>query len=215
LGATPTAAAGGRFNPSPWVWAASLGKDLRVRRTLAAAVAAVLALSLAACSEDDPEPKFTPTESTSPSTPHSSPTVPPKTEPWEKNTRAGAVAFVKHWIAVFNDAQDDGDVAELRALSESKCKTCNFFADRTEAIYANGGFYRSKGWEVLKAAVAPPEGLPRNERVLLLQILRRAERSKESSTADVVRNPDSEASYEAHLRWTDEGWRMKSVALVT
>ena len=98
-----------------------LGKDLPVKRTLVAAIVAAVALSLAACSEDDPEPEFAPRESTSPSTTDSSPTEPSAKEPWEKNTRAGAVAFVKHWFAVFSDSMGDGDLAELRNLSLPKC----------------------------------------------------------------------------------------------
>jgi hypothetical protein len=207
--------AGGRFFASPRVWAANLGKDLRVMRTLAAAVTAALALSLTACSEDDPEPRVAPTESASPSTPDTSPTQPPDQEPWEKNTRAGAVAFVKRWFAVFSEAMPDGHVAELRAISSPKCVTCGNFADRAEAIYRDGGFYESKGWRVLRATIGPQIGLPRNVTKMLLKVLRGAERSKENATAEVVTNPDSTADYEARVEWVNGAWRLERLVLLS
>lgn len=186
-----------------------------MKRALVAAGAVTLALSLAACSEDEPEPEVGPTESTSSSTPDTSPTEPPEKEAWEKNTRAGAVAFVKHWIAVFNDAQDDGDVAELRALSSPKCVTCNNFADRAEAIYKDGGFYKSKGWRVLRATIGPKFGLPRNVTKMLVKMLRGAERSRESATAEVVTNPDSTGDYEARVEWVNDAWRLERLVLLS
>lgn len=186
-----------------------------MKRTLAAAVIAALALSLTACSEDDPEPKIAPSESTSPSTPATSPTDPPAKEPWEKNTRAGAVAFVKHWFTVFSDAMDDGDVAELRAISAANCVTCVNFADRLEAIYANGGFYKSEGWRVLRTSPGSTEGLDPGEQLILSDVNVAAERSKEDADADVIVNPTTKASYTARIKWDGGTWVMNSLVRLT
>ncbi len=79
----------------------SLGKrsDVTVvRRWVATAV--VVPLLAAGCS-DDPEPRFEPSPSPSPTESTSEPAEP---EAWEVKSEAGAVAFAKHWIDVFNEA---------------------------------------------------------------------------------------------------------------
>ena len=186
-----------------------------MKRALVAAVAVALALSLAACFEDDSEPEFAPPESTSPSTPDTSPTEPAEKEAWEQNTRAGAVAFVKHWFVVFSDAMPDGDVTELRAISAPGCVTCRNFANRLEAIYQKGGFYRSDGWNVLRTTPGSPEGLDPGELLVLARVQVGAERSKEDAQAKVIVNPDTRADYTARVQWADEAWVMNSLVRLT
>ncbi len=96
-----------------------------VRGPVAAVVCASL-LALAACSggpEDDPEPIIRSDAASE------SPSAEPTPEPWEKRTKAGAVAFVKHWVDVFNEAGATGDTTELREISAAGCESCEQFAD--------------------------------------------------------------------------------------
>ncbi len=69
-----------------------------------AGAALVLVLTAGAGCTDDPEPRFEdPTGSPSASD-TTSPAADEK-EPWEVKSKAGAVAFAKHWVEVFNEAQ--------------------------------------------------------------------------------------------------------------
>ena len=72
------------------------------RRWMAAAVCVPL-LAVGGCSDDDPEPKFAPSESPSPTD-----TSTPEPEAWEVKSEDGAVAFAEHWVDVFNQAQRPG-----------------------------------------------------------------------------------------------------------
>ena len=69
------------------------------RRWLAAAVC--VPLLAVGCSDEEPTPKFAPSESPSPSE-TTTPTAEP--EAWEVKSEDGAVAFAEHWVDVFNDA---------------------------------------------------------------------------------------------------------------
>ena len=92
-----------------------------VRRCVVAAV--VLPLMAAGCS-DDPQPKFEPSPSDSPSQSTSDPAEP---KAWEVKSEKGAVAFAKHWIDVFNAAMETGDTTALADLSSDACKSCTYF----------------------------------------------------------------------------------------
>ncbi len=72
------------------------------RRRRLAALACACALAMSACSGEDPEPIVSDSPSGSAS-PSESPSEATK-QPWQKRSKAGAVAFVKHWVDVFNEA---------------------------------------------------------------------------------------------------------------
>ena len=76
-----------------------------VRRWVATVV--VVPLLAAGCS-DDPEPRFESSPSPSP-TESTSAAAEPKA--WEVKSEAGAVAFAKHWIDVFNEAHERRDTS--------------------------------------------------------------------------------------------------------
>ena len=100
-----------------------------VRRALALAL--VVPLLLAGCSEDEPEPKM-PDSSPTSSEPSPSPT---ETETAEAES---AEDFIRRWQAAALSAQSKGVTTEYRALGP-KCRPCNEFADQVDAIYADGG----------------------------------------------------------------------------
>ncbi len=81
-------------------------------RGIVAAGLVIAMTALAGCT-DDPQPRFEePTESPSASESTSSAAAEP--EPWEEKSKAGAVAFARHWVEVFNEAQTSGETAALR-----------------------------------------------------------------------------------------------------
>ena len=62
------------------------------------------------------------------------------------DTEAGAIAFVKHYIDVFNYASNTGDVAELQRLSDPKCEGCNNYIELYKNTYAAGGYFKDSDW---------------------------------------------------------------------
>ncbi len=71
-------------------------------RGIVTAGVVVAVMALVGCT-DEPEPRFEePTETPSASESSSAAAEP---EPWEEKSKAGAVAFAKHWVEMFNDAQ--------------------------------------------------------------------------------------------------------------
>ena len=94
------------------------------------------ALLFTGCTEDKPrEPD--PTTKPSPTA-----TVPAMPDAAREGTDEGAIAFVKHYIDVFNT----GDVKELQKLSDPKCEACNNYIDLYEKTYADGGYFNDSDW---------------------------------------------------------------------
>src|SRR6188472_1118800 len=94
---------------------------MRGRHTLAA-ICGVLCLLLAGCGgspEPKPPPKTEPSTSPSPS---ATPPVMPAAA--KEKTKAGAIAFVRHYIGLINYTQATGSTAELAQSETSDCNTC-------------------------------------------------------------------------------------------
>lgn len=172
-----------------------------MRRILVTA-ALIAATALAGCS-DEPEPRFEePTESPTPSESTSSAAA--EKEPWEEKSKAGAVAFARHWVDTFNEAQESGDVDELAALSSAGCKTCNGYVNQLRTLYGAGGTLESDGWNVL--VVAPPPGQVKGAVEVTVRVNRSAQRVVEPD-GTTKRFPGGKATYSAELVWVN-GWRM-------
>lgn len=109
-------------------------------RTLLATATAVLLLGgLAACSDEDPTPKFeASTESPNPTDPPTTaptPEPPTSTSPAEPET---AEAFVRRWQAEAYAMQLDGYTSEYLSLT-LRCKSCQALAQRVDELYKAGG----------------------------------------------------------------------------
>jgi hypothetical protein len=124
------------------------GRDLRVKRSRLAITFGLVvpALVLGGCS-GDPEPKFAPPESSSPSAVSTSPS--PRQAP------ANPVATVRAWVEAQNDALRTGDTEELEALSADPCQACDDFIKPIQRVYRKGGYFHTKGWKVVAAKTRP------------------------------------------------------------
>ena len=113
-------------------------------------VLVVSLFGLAACGGEDPTADPTPIQASSSSV--SSPTASesesaePEVELWQQKSRAGAKAFVDHWLEALYVAQSTGDVGPLQQVSHRKCFGCNGYIRVTRNIYGAGGRYESGPW---------------------------------------------------------------------
>jgi len=108
-----------------------------VRRTLALAL--VVPLLLAGCSEDEPTPKMPDPPPTSSPTPSPSASETPEAE--------SAGDFIRRWVEINTEMQNSGSVDASMAFSD-ECAACIQTAERIRAIYTDGGFVRTEGWMV-------------------------------------------------------------------
>ena len=103
------------------------------------------------------------TTSSSPSTPPSSSpsTAPPPALPAaaQQHTKAGAIAFVRHYIALINYAQATGSVDELERAGLESCRSCTSTTRFIARLYARGGRFEGGFTTVLQVmdAISPSE----------------------------------------------------------
>ena len=110
--------------------------------------AVALLLALTACG-GDPKPDPSPSVSTSVTSPASAtPTPPVMPEEAKADTKAGAIAFVKYYIALINHAQATGDVDALAKVEGPDCKSCAEGRDYLKKIYGSGGHISGGAWSV-------------------------------------------------------------------
>ena len=185
---------------------------MTITRPLAAlALVVLLGATTTSCAEDEPEPIMPSSPSSSPSTsePTSEPTAEPTsepTEPWQEKSFDGAEAFATHWFDVFSEAMPTGDTSEMREISDPECANCNAFMDVLQGFYEDGGYYRSKGYEVKQATSI--KQYPLSKAQVGLSILRHDARAKASATAPVQKETGGTRAYVAELRWTGATWVM-------
>jgi hypothetical protein len=160
----------------------------------------VLPVLAAGCS-DDPEPRFEP----SPSPTESTSSAAPEPKAWEVKSEAGAVAFAKHWIDVFNEAASTGETDELAAMTGPACQTCRNFVDLIEDIYGDGGQYASEGWSVVHTSIA--KDLPPAKASVAMRVRQPAERISRPGQP-VERHEAATVTYSAALEWKDGEWQM-------
>ena len=105
------------------------------------------ALLLSACGSSE-EAKPSPTPSVSPTASDSasprasaSPTAPALPEAAKAHTKAGAEAFVRHFLDTANYAQETGETSPLAALSADGCRSCDAGVAGLKTVFAAGGRY--------------------------------------------------------------------------
>jgi hypothetical protein len=106
---------------------------------------------LAGCG-GDPKVSPSPTPSSPVTSPVSTtPTPPALPDAAKANTKAGAIAFVRHYIDVFNVAQESGDGSAFRDLSATDCSDCRAVLQGLERIYEAGGHIEGGALRVVAA----------------------------------------------------------------
>ncbi|MCW2836497.1 MAG: hypothetical protein JWQ15_611, partial [Marmoricola sp.] len=113
-------------------------RTVRPRHAAAWIVVAVLFSVLTGCGgAPAPEPLPKPSGSTSPSASASAtPGAPVMPAAARAKTKAGAEAFVRHYVDVLNYAGLSGDTQPLRRLHISICTRCEAIADGIAQTYA-------------------------------------------------------------------------------
>jgi Family of unknown function (DUF6318) len=146
-------------------------------RALVGAVA--LALALAGCG-GDPKADPSPTPSSPATSPVSTtPSAPALPDEAKANTKAGAIAFVRYYIALINHAQATGDVDALAAVEDPGCRSCISARQTLGDIYQSGGHIEGgaldasiggasprpdlKGWTVIVTARFGPQDVVRSD----------------------------------------------------
>jgi len=111
-------------------------------------VGAALVLLVAGCG-GDPKADPSPSTSSAPSA-SSTPTATPPALPdaAKANTKAGAIAFVRHYIDLVNYAQATGDVDALSTVEDPNCKSCTKGREYLSRIYGSGGHIVGGTWSV-------------------------------------------------------------------
>ena len=179
-------------------------------RGILAAGLVIAVTALAGCT-DEPEPRFEePTET--PAASESTSSAADEPEPWEEKSKAGAVAFARHWVHALNEAQLSGDVRALRAASTERCVTCRDLAEQLEALYAAGGHVQTAGWKVL--LVGPPPGDVTESVDVTLRIAR-APQSVFEGNGPPERYDGDRTTFSAGLVWRDGQWRMDELVRYT
>jgi len=84
---------------------------------------------------DPPTPSVTSTESEAPT----GPVEPELPAAARKPTRAGAIAFVKHYWAMVHYAQSTGELNGLAGLSSENCQMCGGGVEALRELFAEGG----------------------------------------------------------------------------
>ena len=126
---------------------------MRGRHTLAA-ICGALCLLLAGCGgspEPKPPPKAEPSTSPSPS---ATPPVMPAAA--KEKTKAGAEAFVRHYVALLNHAQATGEVDPMRAVESPSCKSCRSVQDDLTKLYGSGGHIEGGAWTLSQVIGVDP-----------------------------------------------------------
>lgn len=143
----------------------------RAVRTVAA-LALLVGVGTAGCTEPAAKPKPLPSPSSSsvadgPTSPPS-PTPPSMPAKANGNTRKAAKAFVMHYIETLNYATATGDTSALAALDDGSCRSCSAVIGRVRKVYKAGGSIDSRGWVVKSLAVVGQPNRPLVDAGLLL-----------------------------------------------
>lgn len=102
----------------------------------------VATLLVAGCSGDEPQaqPPRPSAPSTSPVTTRTPTPTPPALPPAaRRNTKAGAVAFVYHFVDLLNYTSVSGETGTFSRTTQRSCHSCRNIKSAIDEIYAAGG----------------------------------------------------------------------------
>ena len=158
---------------------------------IAAALSAVLLLSLAACGGDD------------------EPTADEVPAYADNAGEAGAEQFVGYWTDTLNEATTSGETADLKALAAPGCQACTDFAAQLDDIYAGGGHVESEGWEINK--IVPEAGASDDEVGLLVTFAVSPQKVYESEDAKAQEFEGGNQGFRFHLVRDEGTWQVQDL----
>ena len=158
---------------------------------IAAALSAVLLLSLAACGGDD------------------EPTADEVPAYADNAGEAGAEQFVGYWTDTLNTATASGETEDLKALASPECQACTDFATQLDQIYAGGGHVESGGWEINK--IVPEAGATDDEVGLLVTFAVSPQKVFESEDAKPQKFEGGNQGFRFHLVRDEGTWQVQDL----
>jgi hypothetical protein len=159
-------------------------------RSIVLAIAALLLL--ASCS-DDPEP-IEPTASPS----ATAPTLPDEAS---RESPDAAIAFVKHWIEVFNFAVNTGAAEPFIALNKSTCAGCKSYEDQIRESNRDSAEVRNFEWTGGKSTL-------REDRTFEATIEASDYEVRDSASEKWANVRGSTFKLGFELKWSDGQWQV-------
>jgi hypothetical protein len=112
-------------------------------RTALALTLTVPLLALGACSEEDPQPKIAPSES-------SSPTESPSASSSASPQALSETQTVRRFFEGISASISAGDSSRFMTLAAKRCTNCQEIAQSLENAYADGGHIENGRWTVVR-----------------------------------------------------------------
>jgi hypothetical protein len=126
-----------------------------------------------------------------------------------EKSRAGAKAFVRHYIDVLNYSWATGTGSALTNLSHKQCVSCRGLANFIDEVYAAGGYQRGGEWRVAVMALVP--GTVDGAIVATPAIDVLPGRWKESADTHATAIEPHRIHYEFRVGWSNGQWRMRDI----
>ena len=160
-------------------------------------VLAIAALLLVASCTDDPEP-IEPKPTASPKPTATAPALPTEAT---KETPDGSIAFVAHWIDVFNFSANSGDLTALRELNGPDCEGCEIYDDIVADANRGSAEVRGFRWSPGKAHLS-------KEQQLVVTIRSSPYKVRESASDEwsEIRGDSYQLGFD--LEWSDGRWHV-------
>jgi len=204
-----------------------------MRRALALATVGLLCgMTVTACSNDEPAASPTvsssspspstatpsqptePTESTEPTepTPSADPTQPVLPDIAKERSRAGAKAFIEHYVSVLNTAYADTEPKLLHPYTPKGCSLCASFLQVLERVHKEGGSQTGGTWTPSRIDLATRESSDRWIFITTVDVAKgRSRGSSDSPPQEIV---EDQIRVEIRLRWSKNRWTLDDVAPV-
>jgi len=124
-----------------------------------------------------------------------------------------AKAFVRYYIATINYAVATGDVQQLRPLADRNCVSCKAIARTVNRIYDGGGTIKSRGWVLRSLSPVPLQ--PRARPIFDLGVFETPQDVHQSAASKVKHYEGGKQPMTIHLRFTNSGWKVSQLDLVS
>lgn len=125
-----------------------------------------------------------------------------------ENSRAGAIAFVRYYISVFNEAQSSGRTEVLEQLSHEDCRDCQAAIDGLKQLYQAGG--QIVGGRLQAGPATAARNAAEREWLILLRVDSGPQSVKATADAQPKQMPGGQRSMQFAVRYMSGGWKVAS-----